>query len=123
MATVISINALRDLVPIMHERPEWVEAMRARLLSREVLQRPQRISRLAEKVDKYVDSTIGRMENIETRLDGHDARLDRVDSSFQELRDDMAPHKAAHAKNAAVEDAITIAYKRPSHPTNSTGAS
>ena len=124
MATVSTINTIEDLVRIMDERPEWVEAMRARLLTREVLELPQRISTLADKVDKYVESTNRRLDNIGTRLDGHDsrfdqidarfdtvdARFDAVDGSFQKLRDDMAPLKAAHARNAALEEAITIAH-------------
>ena len=82
MATVSTINTIEDLVRIMDERPEWVEAMRARLLTREVLELPQRISTLADKVDKYVESTNRRLDNIGTRLDGHDSRFDQMDARF-----------------------------------------
>ena len=132
-----AINTIEDLVRIMDERPEWVEAMRVRLLTREVLELPQTIAKLAETVEKFIDSTNKRLDSIEARLDQHDARFDAVDARFdqvdarfdavdarfdavdtrfqtvdnsiQKLRDDIAPLKAAHARNAAIDDAIAIA--------------
>ena len=130
MAVVNTIDTIEDLVRIMDERPEWVEAMRARLLTREVLELPQKIASLTEQLDRYVASTNQRLDNIEARLGGHDARFDAVDArfdavdakfdavdarfdavdtAFQKMRDDMAPLKAAHARNAGLEDAFTIA--------------
>ena len=82
MATVNTIDTIEDLVRIMDERPEWVEAMRARLLTREVLELPQRIARLTEQVDRYVASTNMRLDKIDTRLEEHDARFDAVDARF-----------------------------------------
>ena len=132
-----AINTIEDLVRIMDERPEWVEAMRVRLLTREVLELPQTIAKLAETVEKFIDSTNKRLDSIAARLDQHDARFDQVDAKFeavdarfdavdtrfdavdtkfqtvdnsiQKLRDDIAPLKAAHARNAAIDDAIAIA--------------
>ena len=132
-----AINTIEDLVRIMDERPEWVEAMRVRLLTREVLELPQTIAKLAETVEKFIDSTNKRLDSIEARLDQHDARFDAVDARFdavdarfdqvdarfdavdarfetvngsiQKLRNDIAPLKAAHARNAAIDDAIAIA--------------
>ena len=130
MAAVNTINTIEDLVRIMDERPEWVEAMRARLLTKEILELPQRIASLTEQVDRFVASTNMRLDKIESRLEGHDARFDAIDARFdavdarldavddrfdaveaaiQKMRNDMAPLKAAHARNAALEDAIAIA--------------
>ena len=125
-----AINTIEDLVRIMDERPEWVEAMRVRLLSREVLDLPQTISMLADTMENFANSTNQRLENIEARLDQHavridavdgrlaavddrlaavDSRFDSVEGSIQKLRNDIAPVKAAHARNAAIEDAVAIA--------------
>ena len=38
-----------------------------------------------------------------------DARFETVNGSIQKLRNDIAPLKAAHARNAAIDDAIAIA--------------
>ena len=51
----------------MDNHPEWVEAMRVRLLSREVLELPQTMARLAQTVDNFAASTKKRLEAIEDR--------------------------------------------------------
>lgn len=121
--TTTTINTIEDLVRIMDEHPEWVEAMRVRLLSREVLELPQKIATLTETVEGFAASTNKRLDTVEARLDQHDVRFDAVDARFdvvdarfdavensiQKLRDDIAPIKAAHARNAGIEDAVAIA--------------
>ncbi|MDE0199375.1 MAG: hypothetical protein OXK78_14335 [Caldilineaceae bacterium] len=135
--TTTAINTIEDLVRIMDNHPEWVEAMRVRLLSREVLELPQTMARLTETVDSFAASTNKRLDTIEARLAQHDARFDAVDARFdavdarfdavdarfdavdarfesvensvQKLRDEIAPIKAAHARNAAIDDAPSIA--------------
>ena len=142
--TTTTINTIEDLVRIMDNHPEWVEAMRVRLLSREVLELPQTMARLTETVDSFAASTNKRLDTIEAHLAQHDASFDAVDARFdavdarfeavdarfdtldarfdaadsrfesvensiQKLRDEIAPMKAAHARNAAIDDAPSIA--------------
>ncbi|MCY3711269.1 MAG: hypothetical protein OXG26_20465 [Caldilineaceae bacterium] len=135
--TTTAINTIEDLVRIMDDHPEWVETMRVRLLSREVLELPRTIATLAETVESFAASTNKRLDTIEGRLDQHDARFDAVDARFdavdarfdavdarfdeadsrfesvensiQKLRNEVAPINAAHARNAAIEDALAIA--------------
>ena len=128
--TTTTINTIEDLVRIMDEHPEWVEAMRVRLLSREVLELPQKIAILTETVESFVASTNKRLDTVEARLDQHDVRFDAIDARFdtvdarfdavdsrfesvedsiQKLRNEIAPIKAAHARNAGIEDAVAIA--------------
>ena len=131
-----AINTIEDLVRIMDERPEWVEAMRVRLLTREDLELPQTIAKLAETVEKFIDSTNKRLDSIEARMDQHDTRFDQVDARFDQVDarfdqvdarfdqvdarfdqvdarfeavDARFDLKAAHARNAAIDDAIAIA--------------
>ena len=170
--TTTTINTIEDLVRIMDEHPEWVEAMRVRLLSREVLELPRTIAILTETVESFAASTNKRLDTIEGRLDQHDVRFDAIDARFdtvdsrfdavdskfesvdarfdavdarfeavdsrfdavdsrfeavdskfdtvdsrfdtvedsiQKLRNEIAPIKAAHARNAGIEDAVAIA--------------
>ena len=44
------INNIDDLVRILDEHPEWVEALRARLLSRELLELPEKFAELSQSV-------------------------------------------------------------------------
>ena len=139
-----AINTIEDLVQVLDEHPAWLEALRARLLTRDLVELPETLARLAARLDRFAettnerfDQTYGRLDamdrrfdGIDGRLDGMDQRLDKVEHRLDEvegrlggvegrletvesglnaLRNDMAPLKAAHARNAAIEDALEIA--------------
>ena len=46
-----TINNIEDLVRVLDEHPEWLEAVRTRLLTRELLELPQVVATLAQRVD------------------------------------------------------------------------
>ena len=50
-----TINTIEDLVQILDDNPRWLEAIRARLLTREVLEMPQILARLDGRVDRLTD--------------------------------------------------------------------
>jgi hypothetical protein len=62
-----------------------------------------------DQVDARFDQVDARFEAVDARFDAVDTRFQTVDNSIQKLRDDIAPLKAAHARNAAIDDAIAIA--------------
>ena len=97
-----TINTIEDLVQILDDNPMWLEAIRARLLTREVLEMPQTLARLTERMDQFER----RMDQFEERTD---RRFDRLDANVQSIRDDLGVLKGAHARNAATEDAAGIA--------------
>ena len=146
-----SINTIEDLVQVLDEHPAWLEALRARLLTRDLVELPETLARLAARLDRFAETTNerfdqtdgrldamdrrfdgidGRLNGMDQRLDGMDQRLDKVEHRLDEvegrlggvegrletvesglnaLRNDVAPLKAAHARNAAIEDATGIA--------------
>ena len=146
-----TINTMEDLIQVLDDHPEWLEALRARLLTQEVLELPHTLAMFAEEmrefkahVDLFVESANRRFNEIDTRfdavdarfdavearfdghdarfdavdarLDGHDARFDAVDASLERhdvmlkrITDDLGQLKGAHARNAALEDASSIA--------------
>lgn len=139
-----SINTIEDLVQVLDEHPAWLEALRARLLTRDLVELPETLARLAARLDRFAettnerfDQTDGRLDAMDRRFDGIDGRLDgmeqrldkvehrldevegrlggvegrleTVESGLNALRNDVAPLKAAHARNAAIEDATGIA--------------
>ena len=61
MAAAMTINSIQDLVRVLDEHPEWVEALRVRLLTRELLELPQRLA-------DFVAAANQRFEAIEARL-------------------------------------------------------
>ena len=57
-----TINNIEDLVRVLDDNPEWLEALRARLLSRELLELPDRfaqfsaeMSQLRAEVNRFVE--------------------------------------------------------------------
>ena len=132
-----AINTIEDLVQVLDEHPAWLEALRARLLTRDLVELPETLARLAARLDRFAETTNERfdqtderldgmdrrfdgidrrldgmdqrLDKVEHRLDGVEGRLETVESGLNALRNDVAPLKAAHARNAAIEDALEIA--------------
>ena len=91
-----TINTMEDLIRVLDEHPEWLEALRARLLSRELLDLPQNfamfvaemrefkseMNEFKAQMDRFVAATNSRFDGADVRFDGVDARLDRVDTRF-----------------------------------------
>ena len=90
-----AINTIEDLIQILDEHPPWLEALRSRLLTRELIELPERFA-------QFVEATERRFNNVEHRLD-------TLESTVKGLRDDMGILKGAHARAVAVEDAASIA--------------
>ena len=123
---VATIHTIEDLVQLLDDNPKWLEAIRARVLTREVLEMPQTLTRVDGRVDKLdgrvdrldgrvdkldgrVDKLDGRMDKLDGRMDRLDGRMDRLDGRMDRLTDDVGVLKGAHARNAAIEDAAGIA--------------
>ena len=81
VTTANTINTIEDLMRILDEHPQWLEAMRARLLTRELIEMPQRLA-------EFMAATERRFDNLER---------------------DIAPLRGAHASNVAIKQAALIA--------------
>lgn len=118
-----TINTMEDLIQVPDEHPEWLEALRTRILTRELLDLPHNFamfvaemrefkSEMSEfksemsdfkaQVDQFVAATNKRFDAVEIRLDSHDSMLKRI-------TDDLGQLKGAHARSAVLEDAAIIA--------------
>ena len=118
-----TINTIEDLIRLLDENPQWVEALRVRLLTRELIELPekfarfadatnQRFDRIEERLDKG-DERMGRMETrlggIEERLDKGDERLDRMETRLDRLTDDVGLLRGDYARSTALRQADMIA--------------
>ena len=127
---------MEDLVRVLDENPTWLEALRARLLTRELLDLPQQIAALASevrefkaqveafvsetrefrtKVEAFVASTDRRFDAVDRRFDAVDKRFDAVDGHIGRLQSDLGPIKAAHARALVIDwlrEANTAAVRR-----------
>ena len=89
-----TINDISDLARILEERPEWAETLRSLLLSREVLEQPEKMAQLTERVDaltERMDQFILEIREFTRETREHnrqaDARLDRFDQFILEMRE------------------------------------
>ena len=111
-----TINTIEDLFRVLDENPQWLEALRARLLTRELLELPEKFAQFVaateqrfDKVEQRLGNVEQRLDNVEQRLDNVEQRLGNVETAVNSLRDDLAPLKGTHARNAALREADLIA--------------
>lgn len=95
MATENRIETFEDLLRLLDENPEWVEALRVRLLTKELLELPARFAEYAKSNDERWDRT-------DERLEGLEARFDRWEQDMGRLR-------ARHARDSVREQADLLA--------------
>lgn len=58
-----TINNIDDLVWLLDEHPQWLDAVRARILTRELLKLPQTLARFASGTSQHfaeIDQHLGR---------------------------------------------------------------
>lgn len=111
-----TINTIEDLFRVLDENPQWLEALRARLLTRELLELPEKFAQFVaateqrfDKVEQRLGNVEQRLDNVEQRLDNVEQRLGNVETAVNSLRDDLAPLKGTHARNAALREADLLA--------------
>ena len=97
-----TINTIEDLIQLLDDHPHWAEALRVRLLTRELIELP-------EKFANFVEATNQRFDRIEGRLDRGDARMDRMERRLDRLTDDVGMLKGAYARDVALREADVIA--------------
>ena len=101
-----TINTVEDLIRILDERPEWNEALRARVLSRELLELPQTFAEFAESTERRLTALETSMADLQTTLAEFVANTDRrllaLETGQTRLESRLAPIAAAHARNGAL---------------------
>ena len=104
-----TINTIEDLVRILDEHPHWLEALRARLLTRELIELPEKFAAFVETTNQRLDSLETDVKELKSDVKELKSDVKELKSGFKSLRDDMGILKGAHARNVALEDATTIA--------------
>lgn len=116
MATIDDIQAVERLMQTLDENPHLMEAVRSRILTRELLELPQTIAHLAERVDQ-VEEQLARLTERVEQVEGQLARLteqvaqltERMDGRFNRLADDLTWLKDVGTVTIADKQAMFIA--------------
>lgn len=86
------INTIDDLFQALDENPRILEAVRARLLTRELLELPQVFAAFVKTTDKRFEAIEKRLDGIDGRLDGIDGRLDEIDGRLDGIDGRLDEH-------------------------------
>ena len=99
-----TINTIEDLLRLLDENPEWLEALRARLLTRELLELPQTVANLSAEVaalsGKVADlstqmaalsaEVAALSAEVKAFIAATNARLDKLESDVGVLKEDVS---------------------------------
>ena len=80
-----TFNNIDDLLRILDENPQLLDAVRARVLTRELLALPETVARLTERVDQIAV----RMDQLTERMDQLAARMDQLTERVDQLAERM----------------------------------
>jgi DNA repair exonuclease SbcCD ATPase subunit len=83
-----TFNNIDDLLRILDENPQLLDAVRARVLTRELLALPETVARLTERVDQIavrLDQLTERMDQLAERMDQLAARMDQLTERMDQL--------------------------------------
>ena len=111
-----TINTIQDLIRVLDENPEWLEELRSRLLTRELLELPDRVTQLSERVTQLSEEV--RAFAVEMRAFAAEMRafaaetrrrLDLMDRRFDRMENSIGRMKAAYAERRVLRQTDIIA--------------
>ena len=86
---MVTINTIQDLLNLLDENPEWVDALRARLLTQELLELPEHFSQFAvttnSRLDKLEITLQQFIEATNKRFDALEARQSRLEATLDQF--------------------------------------
>ena len=104
-----TINTIEDLMRLLDESPEWLEAVRARILTRELLELPERLAQLAADFAEFTVTTnaaIAELQAGQQRLEGQQEALA---ASQRRMEAGIGDLRGLAARRTAIEQADLIA--------------
>lgn len=106
--TTSNINTIEDLFRLLDDNPEWMEALRARILTKELLELPERHTILTERVDALTAEVRALTVEIRAFIEATNRRLDNIDSRLDRMEGDNASLKGFGAEYRAGIEIVNI---------------
>lgn len=100
-----TIHTIEDLIQVLDENPKWLEAMRARLLTRELIELPEKFTLFVAEVTSFV-------AEVRSFVAETNRRLDSLETGVKSVRDDTGLLKGILARNAALEEVTDVVRER-----------
>ena len=107
---MVTANIVEDIIKVVDENPAALEALRARLLTRELLETPARLAELTESHARFAQATNERMDGLESALrESMEAAKAFIQSTNE--RRDGGMFENHYARDLAEKMAFAIAYE------------
>ena len=93
-----TVNDFVDILRIIREQPEWGEALRSALLSKDVLELPQRLAKFSEAADKRLAALEEGQARLEEDVAGLKEGQARLEGEVAGLKGDVTDLKEGQAR-------------------------
>ncbi len=97
-----TIHTIEDLIRILDDNPEWMDALRARLLTRELIELPEKFTQFVAEMNSFV-------AEMNRFVEATNRRFDALENRVASIQDDVGILKGAHARDAALRETPFIA--------------
>ena len=97
-----TIHTIEDLIRILDDHPEWTDALRARLLTRELIELPEKFTQFVAEMNSFV-------AEMNRFVEATNRRFDALENRVASIQDDVGILKGAHARDAALRETPFIA--------------
>ena len=108
MAAIDDIRAVEHLMQTLDQNPHLLEALRSRILTRELLGLPQTVALLTERVDRVERQLTQLIDQVQKLTDSVFELSERSDGRFNRLADDLTWLKDVGAVTIADKQAMSI---------------
>ena len=98
-----TINDIEDLVRILRERPEWLNAVRELVLSEELLRLPETVAQLSQTVQEFAQETREQLKALNERMDRFESTQAEMKAEQAEMKAEQVEMKAELAEMKAVQ--------------------
>ena len=97
-----TIHTIEDLIRILDDNPEWGDALRARLLTKELIELPEKFTQFVSEMNSFV-------AEVHRFVEATNRRFDALEISVASILDDVGILKGAHARSAELRETPFIA--------------
>ena len=104
-----TIHTIDDLIRILDDNPEWTDALRSRLLTRELIELPEKFTQFVAEMNSFVAEMNSFVAKMHSFVETTNRRFDALENSVASIRDDVGVLKGAHARSSALRETPFIA--------------
>ena len=111
-----TINNQDDFLEALRNNPQWRDAVRAQILSEDLLQLPVKFDAFAqeqgkrlENVENLVQEQSSRLENVENLVQEQNTRITNLEVRMDRIEGDTGTLKGDFARTRAIQDAQGVA--------------